>query len=207
MADQRDIVRALADAFRTGEATTALADALREVLARVLTALKRRFQEADAEDAVAEALLLLATRPDAFRGEEGTLEGFLYVVARNLAARHARQSARQVPTDPHHLVRWADARKPAEEAEPAARPENADRKQALARRFESLTQEKQDILREFAAAGEGEPWASRYARRTGDNPNRVRVCLHRLLARLRKELVREPASLPRPDESEKRNLP
>jgi RNA polymerase sigma factor (sigma-70 family) len=207
MADQRDIVRALAEAFRTGEATPALADALRELLAKVLTALKRRFQEADAEDAIAEALLLLATRPQTFRGVDGTLEGFLFVVARNLAARRARQSSRQVPTDPHHLVRKADTRRPAADEEPAARPVRNDRKQALARRCETLAQEKQEILREYAAAGEGEPWATRYARRTGDNPNRVRVCLHRLLARLRKDLARDEAS-PQPiDENEKQNLP
>jgi hypothetical protein len=48
-----------------------------------------------------------------------------------------------------------------------------------------------EILMEFASAQQGEPWATRYARRTGDDPNRVRVCLHRLLARLRKELARE----------------
>src|SRR6516162_8989230 len=121
MADPRDLVTALAEAFRTGEATPALAEALRELIAKVLTALKRRYQDADAEDAVAEALLLLATRPQIFRGEDGTLEGFLYVVARNLAARRARQSARQVSTDPHYLVRQADARRLADDEEPTLR--------------------------------------------------------------------------------------
>jgi RNA polymerase sigma factor (sigma-70 family) len=204
MADQRDIVTALAEAFRTGEASPALADALRGLVAKVLTALKRRFQEADAEDAVAEALLLLATRPTAYRGQEGTLEGFLYVVARNVAARRARQSARQVPTDPHQLVRCEDYRERGQEEEtPPTRRAKTDRRRALEKRLEALAQEKQEILREFAAATEGEPWATRYARRTGDNANRVRVCLHRLLARLRKELTAPPPA----GANEKKNLP
>jgi RNA polymerase sigma factor (sigma-70 family) len=191
MVDQRDVVRALAEAFRTGEAAPALAEVLRELVAKLLTALKRRFQEADAEDAVAEALLLLATRPETFRGEDGTLEGFLFVVARNVAARRMRQTARQVPTDPHHLVRHADSRQQGEGdgAESPVRRRRAVRKQALQRRLDALAEDKREILREFAAAGEGEPWATRYARRTGDNPNRVRVCLHRLIAKLRKDLA------------------
>jgi RNA polymerase sigma factor (sigma-70 family) len=204
MADQRKVVHALAEAFRTGEATPALAEMLRELVAKVFTALKRRYQEADAEDAVAEALFLLATRPETFRGEDGTLEGFLYIVARNLAARRMRQLARQVPTDPHHLVRQADARQPGdyEEPSPPAPSRGADRKQALRRRLETLAEDKRQILREFAAAGEGEPWATRYARRTGDNPNRVRVCLHRLIAKLRKDLAGE-LSPPPADVTEK----
>jgi len=209
MADQRDIVNALAEAFRTGAAAPALAEMLRDLVAKVLTALKRRFQEADAEDAVAEALLVLATRPQAFRGEDGSLEGFLFVVARNVAARRMRQLARQVPTDPHHLVRRADARQQGEgdEAPPPPRPTGAVRKQALKRRLETLAEDKREILREFASAGEGEPWATRYARRTGDNPNRVRVCLHRLLAKLRKDLTRELTPPPSAEENEKKNLP
>jgi RNA polymerase sigma factor (sigma-70 family) len=207
MADQRDIVTALAEAFRTGEASPALADTLRGLAAKVLTALKHRFQEADAEDAVAEALLLLATRPTAFRGEEGSLEGFLYVVARNVAARRARQSARQVPTDPHQLERRQDSRAQGQEDDtPPARPAKADRRRALEKRLEALAEEKQEILREFAAATEGEPWATRYARRTGDNANRVRVCLHRLLARLRKDLARELTPPPSAGPNEKKNL-
>ena len=207
MPDQRDIVQALASAFRTGEATPDLAETLRTLVSKVFTALKRRYQEADAEDAVAEALFLLATRPETFRGEDGTLEGFLYVVARNVAARRMRQQARQVPTDPHQLVRQADTRIESlgDAAPPPPLPTDKRRKHALERRVASLAEEKRQILREFAAAGEGEPWASRYARRTGDDPNRVRVCLHRLLAKLRKYLARD-LTLPPEDTNEKKNF-
>jgi RNA polymerase sigma factor (sigma-70 family) len=205
MADPRDLVTALAEAFRTGEATPALAEALRELIAKVLTALKRRYQDADAEDAVAEALLLLATRPQVFRGEDGSLEGFLFIVARNLAARRARQSVRQVPTDPQLLVNQADNRGPPEEEDvPPTRSCQTDRQRDLEKRLEALAEEKQEILREFASAGEGEPWASRYARRTGDNANRVRVCLHRLLTRLRKDLAQQT---PPPDANDQKTLP
>jgi DNA-directed RNA polymerase specialized sigma24 family protein len=186
MAEPRELVTELADAFRTGVWSPGLEAALRAALGKVYAALRRRFQDADCEDGIAEALALLAGRPALFRPEDGSLEGFLYVVARNVVARQHQRQSRQLPTDPRALA-GAVSGEPPDDPEPASR-EDDPRRAVLAGRVRSLSAEQRAILAEFAAARAGEPWATRYARRTGDDPNRVRVALHRLLARLRKDL-------------------
>jgi DNA-directed RNA polymerase specialized sigma24 family protein len=198
MNQSRDIVSELANALHTGEASPALSHALREISAKVFTALKRRFQEADVEDGIAEVFFLLATQPDLFREQDGSLEGFVYIVARNIVARRLRQLSRQMPTDPQRLVEQAhtftdDSTVETPDTNHAAvvPTVNLRRRKALARKLKSLDRVQREILMEFASAQQGEPWATRYARRTGDDPNRVRVCLHRLLAKLRKELAIE----------------
>jgi hypothetical protein len=64
------------------------------------------------------------------------------------------------------------------------------RRRALAELLETLPAEQQSIISAFAESAAGEPWAARHARRTGDDPNRIRVRLHRLIAKLRKEIGR-----------------
>lgn len=190
MSGSRMFVQALVEAFHSGTWTPGLETALRQVMAKVFTGLRRRFQPADCEDGIAEALLLLAKKPHAYREEEGSLEGFLYVVARNAVARQLRLRAKQHATDPQKLAAAAFAPEPAPDI-PDQGPlstEEIKRRQALAAKLKELPAEKHAILMEFAQATEGEPWATQYARRTGDEPNRVRVCLHRLLVKLRKEL-------------------
>jgi DNA-directed RNA polymerase specialized sigma24 family protein len=190
MSGSHALVQALVQAFRSGTWSPGAETALRQVVAKVFTALRRRFQEADCEDGMAEALLLLAQKPEAYREEEGTLEGFLYVVARNAVARLLRQRARCPASDPQKLAAAAIAPEPEPEQPESSAPSPTQqiRRQTLMAQVSALPAEKQAILWEFANAAEGEPWATQYARRTGDNPNRVRVCLHRMLAQLRKEL-------------------
>src|SRR5262245_18608830 len=104
MSGSRKFVQSLVQAFRSGEWSAETEETLRQVVAKVFTALRRRFQAEDCEDGIAEALLLLVQKPQAYREEEGSLEGFLYVVARNAAARLLRQQARCHTSDPQKLA-------------------------------------------------------------------------------------------------------
>jgi DNA-directed RNA polymerase specialized sigma24 family protein len=167
---------------------------LSEIISKVSAALRSRYQPADIEDAIAEALLLLAQKPDLYREKEGSLAGFVYVIARNVAARRGRLLANETPTDPELLLRTVEEKeRGADGGEIGMLPETKTgeldrRKQALAEQLGKLSVDQQHILSAFAEAREGEPWAARHARRTGDDPNRVRVRLHRLIRKLRKEI-------------------
>ena len=192
-------VAGLLASLSTGRELTQEAYALLiEIIGKVTAALKARYQPADIEDAIAETLLILAQKPDSYRKDDGSLEGFIYVVARNLAAKRLRLHSNETRIDPELLLRTVEARQSetdagADEAQAHRRSVQRRfdrRKEALAEQFEKLPLEQQTILSAFAEARQGEPWAARHARRTGDDPNRVRVRLHRLLAKLRKEISR-----------------
>src|ERR1700731_4097744 len=81
---------------------------LTEIIGKVTAALRSRHQTADIEDAIAEALLILAQKPCLYRKEEGSLEGFIYVIARNVAARRLRLQSNETATDPELLMRTVE---------------------------------------------------------------------------------------------------
>ncbi len=109
-----------------------------------------------------------------------------------------RLHSNETPIDPELLLRTVEGRQSetdvgADEAQTHRKSVQRRfdrRKEALAEQVEKLPPEQQTILSAFAEAQKGEPWAARHARRTGDDPNRVRVRLHRLIAKLRKEISR-----------------
>jgi DNA-directed RNA polymerase specialized sigma24 family protein len=176
------------------ELAPGLREILRDIISRVTTALRPRFQAADIEDAIAEALLLLAQNPAAYKEGEGSLEGFVYIVSRNIAAKRVRVQSSEIPTDPRLLLQTADGRQAALEQLETDGTTNKlhetarRRRRTLAVHLKNLAPEQQSILLAFAGAKDGAPWATEHARRTGDDPNRVRVCLHRLIRKLRKDL-------------------
>ena len=198
MSHNRAVAGLLASLSTGRELTRESCALLTEIIGKVAAALKSRHQPADIEDAIAEALLILAQKPDSYRKEDGSLEGFIYVVARNLAAKRVRLHSNETPIDPELLLRTVEGRQSetdvgADEAQTHRKSVQRRfdrRKEALAEQVEKLPPEQQTILSAFAEAQKGEPWAARHARRTGDDPNRVRVRLHRLIAKLRKEISR-----------------
>jgi DNA-directed RNA polymerase specialized sigma24 family protein len=171
---------------------------LSEIIGKVTAALRSRHQAADIEDAIAEALLILTQKPHLYRKEEGSLEGFVYVIARNIAARRVRLQSNETATDPELLMRTVEGKQtgacgaadkmPPEMESVGRKPDR--RQQALTELLETLPADQQSIISAFAESRAGEPWATRHARRTGDDPNRIRVRLHRLIAKLRKEIGR-----------------
>jgi RNA polymerase sigma factor (sigma-70 family) len=169
---------------------------LAEIIGKVTAALRSRHQAADIEDAIAEALLILTQKPQLYRKEEGSLEGFVYVIARNVAAKRIRLQSNETATDPELLMRTVEGKQsrgdmsttPPEMESVQRKPDR--RQQALTKLLETLPADQQSIISAFAKSRAGEPWAARHARRTGDDPNRIRVRLHRLIAKLRKEIGR-----------------
>ena len=194
MTEKRAIAELLAALSMGGEIAAGPRALLGEIIAKVTAALRWRFQAADIEDAIAEALLFLAQKPHLYRQEEGSLAGFIYIVARNVAAKRLRQQSSEVPTDPEQLLQTPDrdtalaAETGIEGPSSSHKKQMRRRKRALAQRMKQLPEDQQGILSAFAEASEGVAWATLHARRTGDDPNRVRVSLHRLIAKLRKEL-------------------
>jgi RNA polymerase sigma factor (sigma-70 family) len=195
MSRKRELAKLLAAISTSRELSPALVELLRDIISRVTAALKSRYQDADIEDAIAEALLLLAQRPTLYRQEEGSLEGFIYIVARNVAAKRIRLRAAEVPTDPRFLPETANTMGDSGEVDREASVEMPPhqgaarrQKQLLDEFLRKLPADQHEILQAFAVAKVGEPWAAKHAKRTGDNANRVRVRLHRLIARLRREM-------------------
>jgi RNA polymerase sigma factor (sigma-70 family) len=197
MPSQRAVADLLTALSAGGELAPEARSLLTEIIGKVTAALRSRHQPADIEDAIAEALLFLAQMPHAYRKKEGSLEGFVYVIARNVAARRVRLQSNEIATDPELLMgtiageQSGDRDGDALTAETESTQKKPDRRQlALTELLESLPADQQRIISAFAESGDGEPWATRHARRTGDDPNRVRVRLHRLIAKLRKEIGR-----------------
>jgi RNA polymerase sigma factor (sigma-70 family) len=198
MPPHRTVVDLLTALSAGGELAPEACALLTEIIGKVTAALRSRHQAADIEDAIAEALLILAQKPHLYRKEEGSLEGFVYVIARNVAARRVRLQSSETATDPEFLMRTVERKHSAERgdadavlSEMESVPRKPDRRQqVLAELLETLPADQRSIISAFAESGAGEPWAARHARRTGDDPNRIRVRLHRLIAKLRKEIGR-----------------
>jgi RNA polymerase sigma factor (sigma-70 family) len=198
MPSQRAVANLLTALSAGGELAPESRALLTEIIGKVSAALRSRHQPADVEDAIAEAFLILAQKPQLYQRDEGSLEGFVYVIARNVAARKVRLQANELATDPELLMRTIegeqsgsreDADAPSSESESVQKKPDR-RQQALAELLEALPADQQSIISAFAESKVGEPWAARHARQTGDDPNRIRVRLHRLIAKLRKEIGR-----------------
>jgi RNA polymerase sigma factor (sigma-70 family) len=195
---QRAVANLLSALSAGGELAPEARALLTEIIGKVTAALRSRHQAADIEDAIAEALLILAQKPYLYRKEEGSLEGFVYVIARNVAARRVRLQSSEAATDPELLMRTVEDKQFEACGEADAIPpemesvqRNPDHRQkALTELLETLPADQQSIISAFAKSRAGEPWAAQHARRTGDDPNRIRVRLHRLIAKLRKEIGR-----------------
>mgnify|MGYP006293492509 CR=1 FL=1 len=121
---------------------TAAFEAIFERYRRPLLAyvIKRTGDRALAEDVVQESFVRLA-RHAARLNPRRSLSGWLFRVARNLAVDHARRRQREV------LVDTAPAPKPTREAGPDAELRRRERRDAIERAMDALSERERDVLR------------------------------------------------------------
>ena len=148
-------------------------------LRRRLTHVLHPSVHGDLDDLLSETLVRLWEHRDALTPDT-PLEGWLYVVARNLGIDllRKRESLTDSPV--------AEIEKPT-----AAYPADSKLVTALQVALEGLDEVDQQILSAFARHGEGGRWAADLARELPLTSQAIRVRKHRLLEKLRSTVTRE----------------
>lgn len=129
-----------------------------------------------AEDLAAEAWLVAAEKISGFRGDDDAFAGWLFGIARNVAANARRRSHRRntLATDPHHGS--LDV-----EASSSGVPGELDRVRGI---LEALPDRERQVVACLEVVGLDIPST---ARALGISETAVRVARHRGLARLRRD--------------------